>query len=279
MSLHNYTKTRAKGKRRLSFYRLCWIILIKLMLVTGRSKQILAAVMLCLLSVFSYTTPVMAAQSNSTNYGVSEVNFGSGGELHACSTTYCAKQSAGELVVGNTASTNYQAQGGFNTNREEFLEVTVSGTPIELGNLSAGSTKFGSTTFSVKSYLASGYIVTVNGYAPRNKSSGYTLASMSSATTATTGTEQFGINLVSNTSPSVGSAPQQIPDSTFSFGTPATGYNTANNFKFVPGDTIAQSLKSSGTTTYTLSTIENISTSTPAGAYRTNLLINVVPSF
>ncbi len=98
-------------------------------------KQIVAALLLSFLTAVSYTPTVLAAVANSTNYGVSEVQFGSGGELRACSTTYCSKQSAGELTVGNTKSTNYQAQGGFNTNREPLLEVNVSGSIVNLGLL------------------------------------------------------------------------------------------------------------------------------------------------
>lgn len=58
-----------------------------------------------------------AAQSNSTHYSVDEVYFGTGGELNACSTNYCSKQSAGETGVGATSSTNYKSQAGFNTDR------------------------------------------------------------------------------------------------------------------------------------------------------------------
>lgn len=246
-----------------------------------RGKQILAGVLLCLLSVFGFTAPVTAGpqQSSSTNYGVSEVNFGSGGELHACSTTYCSKQSAGELTVGNTASTNYQAQAGFNTDRQPLLEVAVTGGAVDLGTLSTTAVKFGSAGFSVRTYLASGYVVLITGQSPLVKNGGYSIPGLSSPTSSSQGTEQFGINLVANTSPSVGVNPVQYPDSTFSFGSAANGYNTANQFKFVSGDTIASSSKSSGETDYTMSFIENISTRTAAGAYAAHLDVIAVPTF
>lgn len=244
-----------------------------------RVKQILAAVSLCLLGTLSYTPTVYAAQATSPNYGVSEVNFGSGGVLRACSTAYCARQSAGELAVGETSSTSYTAHGGFNTNREELLEVSVDTTPIALGVLSTTATGAGSTTFSVRAYLASGYVVTISGNTPSNASGGHQLAAMASAAASQVGTEQFGINLVANTVPAVGANPVQLPDNTFAFGIAAAGYNTANNFKYASHDTIARSLSSSGTTNYTMSVIENISTGTPAGQYRGNMVIGVVPSF
>jgi hypothetical protein len=270
------TFKRKRSEQWLYFNRLCCKIYINMF----RVKQILAALLLCVLSVLGNTPTVHAAQANSTNYGVSEVNFGSGGELHACSTTYCAKQSAGELVVGNTSSTNYQAQGGFNTNREELLEVSVSGTAIALGGLDPTAVKYGTSSFSVRTYLASGYAVIIDGSSPRTiAGAGHVLAPMSSADISRPGTEQFGINLVANTTPGVGSNPQQIPDSTFSFGAAASGYNTANNFKYVAGNTIASSSKSSGLTTYTMSVIENISTNTPPGIYNGSLVVIATPTF
>ncbi|MDB5182129.1 MAG: exported protein of unknown function [Candidatus Saccharibacteria bacterium] len=234
--------------------------------------------MLCLLSVLSYTPAVHAAQSNSSNYGVSEVNFGSGGSLQSCSGSYCSKQSAGELTVGSSSSANYTARSGFNTDREEFLEVSVTGTTINFGVLESFATKFGSSTFSIRAFPAHGYNVIVDGFAPRS-TSGNSIAAMSSATTSQIGVEQFGINLRQNTTPAVGADPVLFPDSTFAFGAAATGYNSPNNYKFVAGDTIASSPKGTGRTNYTLSIIANISTNTPSGSYSGRLGIIAVPTF
>lgn len=245
-----------------------------------RGKQILAAVLLCLMSVLAYTPNVQAQQAKSSNYSVDEVNFGSGGELNSCSSQYCAKQSAGELVVGNTKSNSYQAQGGFNTNRDPLLEVSVTGGAFNLGTLTTSAPGYGSTTFSVRTYPAYGYNVYITGTPLTNNSGGHVLTPMSTADTSKPGlAEQFGLNLRANTTPAVGADPQQIPDSTFSFGAAATGYNTANNFKFADGDLIASSPKSSGTTNYTMSFIANITKDTPGGMYAGHLYVLVVPTF
>lgn len=401
-----------------------------------RVKQIVAALSLCLLSVFGYTPTVQAAQSNSTNYGVSEVNFGSGGSLRSCSTAYCSKQSAGELAVGNTAdaapqilnntptadayilstngttnfgsanplrassvtnrsllkfdtssipanatitsvrlqiystnslggayrvhealdswteagvtwnnqptwnstvlassgiattntslsitlpassvvragNTNYgldystsgvvglfssredgtnpprlivdyeganQARGGFNTDREPVLEMTMAGASISLGVLDAVSTKSGSATFSVRTFPASGYVVIVDGVVPRN-TTGHTLSALSTSALSQTGVEQFGVNLRDNSTPNVGADAVKMPDSTFAYGAAATGYDAPNNYKYVNGQTIAQSAKGAGQTDYTLSVIVNISANTPAGAYAGLLSLIAVPTF
>lgn len=242
-----------------------------------RIKQILAGMSLFALAVIACPTIALAAQSSSSHYSVDEVNFSSGGQLNACSANYCSKQSAGELVVGNTSSTNYQAHGGFNTNREELLEVSVNGGPIDLGVLDPSTTHAGSTTFSVRNYEASGYSVIISGASLHTAT--HTLAALTSPTAAQAGTEQFGINLRKNTSPNVGADVQQLPDSTFSFGQPMANYNTADKFQYVDGDTIASSAKSSGETVYTMSVIANVNTGTPAGVYTGLLSVIVTPTF
>ncbi len=209
----------------------------------------------------------MAAQSSSNNFQVNEVFFGSGGELNACSTTYCSKQSAGELAVGNTASTNYQAQAGFNTDRTPYIEFTVSNTDVNLGTLNANSTKTATATFTVKAYLAHGYSVVNASDPPSNNS--YTMQTLAVPTASAVGTEQFGINLVANTIPSIPTSadPTYSPDNTFSFGQVSPDYSTTNLFKYAKDDTVAFSTASTSYTTYTVSYLFNVSSVTPGGTY------------
>ncbi len=216
-----------------------------------------------------------AQQSSSAHYQVNEVFFGNGGDLQDCSTNYCAKTTTGETAVGNSKSTNYQTQAGFNTNREPYLQLIVAGGTSDLGYLSATSAKTTTATFSVKTYLAGGYIVKLNGDAPTSSVAPHPqLHTLSTPTASSVGTEQFGVNLAANTSPtSFGAAPVQVPDSTFSFGAATSGYNTANLFKYVKGDTIAQSTRSSGETDYTISYLFNISNTTVAGLYSFNQVL------
>ncbi len=126
-------------------------------------------------------------------------------------------------------------------------------------------------TFSVKTYLASGYIVQIASDPPDNGGT-HQLNTMSGPSLSSPGTEQFGINLVANTtacgSPqNIGADPVQVPDSTFSYGTAASGYDQCGKFKYNKGDVIAQSTKSSGETDYTISFLYNISTGTTDGIY------------
>ena len=223
----------------------------------------------------------VAAQSSSTNYKVNEYFFGSGGELEACSGSYCSKQAAGEMTVGATESANYLAQGGFNTADEPYLEVSVNGN-VDFGTLSQTSTKTGTATIQVRTYLASGYVMRLTG-APLQYTTGgntYVIASPATPTASTIGTEQFGINLRSNTNPATfGADPVQKPDTSFSFGQPYADYNTPNFYMYQDKAPVAFSDRSSGQTEYTVSMIANISDTTVAGRYTGRVSVVVTSTF
>lgn len=222
--------------------------------------------------VFVIAPSVFAAESSSSNYSIDRVFFGAGGELEACSGSYCAKQTAGEIAAGHVAGSAFRANAGFNVEREPYLAFSVAGNTTDLGYLSEFGTATTTATFAVKTYLASGYVVTLASDPPTNTgTSGHILAAPSTPAGPAIGTEQFGINLVHNDSPAsldlVSSGPVQVPDNTFSFGQVAAGYNTTNQYKYVKGDTIAYSDRSTGETDFTISFIYNISNLTPNGEY------------
>lgn len=212
-------------------------------------------------------TPVSAINSNS--YQIDEDFVGGGGSIDSSSSNYRSQDSIGATAVGDGATTSgTKTQSGATTTNDPTLEFSVSTSSISLGNLMTSQAATATATFSVRNYTSYGYIVQVLGTPPKITS--HTLSAPSSPAAAAAGTEQFGINLAANTSPvALGAAPQQVPDSSYSFGASATGYNTANQYKYVSGDTIASAPKSSGQTTYTISYIANISTDTPQGQYST----------
>lgn len=222
--------------------------------------------------------PVLA-QSSSTNYMIEESTIGPGGLIDANSNNYNLRASLGDTGVGNTASTNFQLYGGYTTTDQEYLEVSVTGMSEDLGVLTASAAATTTGTFSVRSYLAQGYTVTTISEPPTSES-GEQINPLSSPTASSAGTEQFGINLVANTSPTTfGANPDQQPDNTFSFGYAATGYATTNQYKYAQGDVIARSDSSSGQTDYTISYVYNVSQSTPAGKYDFNHVLVVTSTF
>ena len=224
-------------------------------------------------------------QSCSTTYGVGEYYFGSGGSLDTtCSTTYCAAQTLGETGAGLTSSTNYAAQAGFEVNREPSLQFLVNVMSVNLGVLSSTATATATATFSVESYLASGYVVET--ISPPPSDGVHTLAVPATPTASAVGTEQFGINLVNNlttcTPPApanFGANPVQVPSSSYSYGAAAANYATCGKFMYNSGDTIASSSQSSGETDYTISYIANISSITPAGLYTMSQVLVAVPTY
>jgi len=208
-----------------------------------------------------------------TVYGVSSPNFiidedfiGGGGVNDSSSPGYSARDSIGAPVVGESKGTNSKTQSGATTTSDPMLEFSVNTSSVALGSLLTSLTRTGTANFSVRNYTSSGYVVQVIGSTPAMGAR--TLANMSTATASAQGTEQFGINLVANTSPTaLGSNPVQIPDSSFSLGQAASGYATANNYRYNSGDVIARADESSGQTNYTISYIANISNNTPGGSY------------
>lgn len=243
-----------------------------------KSKLLKFVALLCLLIVAGSGGVALAAQSQSSHYQVNEVYFGSGGALNLCSSNYCAKESAGALGVGRTASPSYQAHAGFNTDRQPFIQFIVSSSNIDIGTLTPGTTKTATATFSVKTYLASGYSVTTQATPPANN--GYVMQALATPTASSAGQEQFGINLVANTSPTAfGSGPVQVPSSSFGFGQVASGYDQTNKYKYADGDVIAYSSKSSGETDYTISYIFNVSNVTPGGTYVMNDVLVATSTF
>ena len=230
----------------------------------------------------------------SADYGIGRYSIDSGGNLDTtCSASYCAAQTLGDTGIGNTSSASYQAQAGFNVNREPSLELYVSSSNVPLGVQSTASTSYGTASFSVESYLSSGYVVQT--VSPGLQYGTYTISNMTPPAASAVGTEQFGMNLVSNSTSctpaapaNFGANPVQVPSSSYSYGqaagaayNPGDGdyYNVCGDFAYQNGDTIAYSTSSSGETNYTISYIFNIKTLTPAGQYTMNQQLVAEPTF
>jgi hypothetical protein len=254
------------------------------------SKKILMAILTGCLLLFVWSNPVQAAcvsgaQTCSNDYQVNEAFFGAGGALNDCSTHYCSKQAAGETAVGNTKSPSFQSQAGFNTDRQPFIQFTVNNTSIDVGTLTASNTSTATASFTIEAYLSHGY--TVENVSPPPTNGSYQLTAITgSPAPSAAGTEQFGMNLVANTSPSSlsGSSanPSYIPDSTFSFGQVAAKYATPNQYMYAysgPDAEVAYSNSSSSYTTYTISYIFNVSHVTPGGTYNFNHVLVATASY
>jgi hypothetical protein len=207
--------------------------------------------------------------------------MGPGGTNDASSTNFSGRASVGDTALpannqGLATGTDEQSTGGNTSSDIPELEVTLSAVSIDMGVFSSSAASTGTATFSVRSYLSSGYVVLTYGNPP-TASGGAQIDPMTSGGTSTPGTEQFGINLVDNSNPDVGA---NVTQGEFGVGYAANNYNTANNFRYNVGDVIARSNTSSGVTNYTISYLINVHpVTTPAGKYVFTQSIVVTPTF
>lgn len=225
--------------------------------------------------LLTITTPAAFATSKSTNYQIDENAVGTGGYIDASSTNYSATSATDDLAAGYAASSSYQIQTGTKTTNDPTLSFAITNGSPSFGSFSAAAAATATTGFSVSNYSSYGYIVQLIGTAPTNGA--HTITPLATTDISRPGVEQFGVNLVANTSPSsFGSNPD---NGSFGFGSATANYNTSNQFRFVSGDTIAQSLKSSGVTNYTMSYIVNVSSLTQGGQYSSDQTLLVTGTY
>jgi hypothetical protein len=222
------------------------------------------------------------AQYTSTQYKFNESAILSGGEVDQTSGSYKSRAGVGETGIGNQTGTLFQANSGFETTDEEYLDVNLTGGLFDLGLMTSTTTKTFTTNFEVRAYISHGYSARVVGPAPQLVSStptGRSLSPMSTRGPSVQGTEQYGLNLRANTIPAIGSPIQQIPDATFSFGYATSDYDVVDQYKYVDGDVIARSDKSSGYTKYFMSFIANVAENTSGGEYSTAHTVVVTANY
>jgi hypothetical protein len=209
-------------------------------------------------------SPVFADPLKSSNFQFQESSLGGTGMFNSQSANYQTAGAAGGILgVGNSASSGFQINPGNITTNDPSLAFAITNASVNFTDFSPALASTATSTFEVTDYTSYGYLVQVIGTPPTKGS--HTIAPMSTTATSQAGTEQFGMNLVANTSPiSFGANPDH---GQFGFGSASTNYGTANNFRFVNGETIASAPKSSGQTIYTISYLVNVNSLTPGGNY------------
>lgn len=244
-----------------------------------RKRKLWKGSTFALLAVFAIvgggTGTVFATTSSSSSYQITESQFNAGSNAQSCSTQYCAQVTIGDPTDSKTTSSS-----SFTETKDDttpVIELIIDPGESDLGTLTSEHTASKTTIIRIRTYLSGGYILQIMGDPP--KFQGHTLAAMTDADISRPGREQFGINLAANTTPSVGAEPVQVPDNGTIFGVANDDYKTANFFKYVSGEVVAHSLTDSGRTDYTMSTIINISTSTPAGHYSGDFAAIVMPAY
>ena len=150
--------------------------------------------------------------------------------------------------------------------------ATIAGNTVSLGNGSPTTTSNGTSVMAISTNAPTGYSVTING---STLTSGVdTITALAAQTASTVGNSQFGINLKANTTPSVGSNVSGTGS-----GTDTANYGTADQFRFVTGDSVASALIPTNSNTFTVSYIGNIAGITAPGIYATSLTFVATANF
>ncbi|MEO5628094.1 MAG: hypothetical protein ABIQ89_04390 [Candidatus Saccharimonadales bacterium] len=210
--------------------------------------------------------------------GTSTVVFGNVTNPSAANSTFYARMTSFSddawTTAVDTGTTAASTAGQITVTAavDENLSFTLAAATVALGTLTSGTTGSGTSTMSASTNAANGYAITVAG--GTLTSGANTIAALAANTASTQGTAQFGINLMANTTPSVGTAVSGAGT-----GAPATNYNTANSFRFGTGETVASAAAASNSNTYTVSYIANIPGNQAAGAYSTALTYIATATF
>lgn len=218
--------------------------------------------------------------SNTGAPGAATVNFNSVRNPSATNstffmriTTYSDSAWANELDTGVVA-TSTAGQITVTASVDETLTFTLAAATVALGTLTTSSTGAGTSSMTVGTNGLTGYSVRYDGTTLTAGSS--TITAMSTLATSAQNSKQFGINLVANATPAIGSNKTGTGS-----GAPTVGaYDTADQFKFNPaGEIVASATVPTNTNTFTTSYIANIDAATAAGAYSTVLTYTATANF
>lgn len=243
-----------------------------------QTRRLWSFVGLALVAALFVAVPLVSerafAQSSSNNYQMVESQFGSSSSNETCSSQYCASVSIGNDSQTSPVSTPEFGQVNYS---EPMLEMIVIPGESNLGELTTETTGAKVMQVKIRNYQTGGYRLQILGNAPTYGNR--TLNTLTTPTDSNPGTEQFGINVVANTTPAVGANPTVQPGGGDATGLVIDNYKIQNKFMYVSGQTIAETAINSGGADYTISMIVNISNQTPAGKYSSDFSAVVMPYF
>jgi hypothetical protein len=134
-----------------------------------------------------------------------------------------------------------------------------------MGQLDSESTLVARSQMAVGTNASSGFAITAVGIPLAAGTS--VIDSPATPTASKPGSNQFGINLVANNAPAVGSD----PEGPFANALPMPDYSVQNRYKYVPGDVVAFSPNVSLMKKFTVSYIVNSREDLRAGVYTTTI--------
>ena len=135
----------------------------------------------------------------------------------------------------------------------------------DMGELTSTNTVTAQSQMAVGTNASGGFAITANGDPPSAGTA--SIDEMDTPGPSRPGTNQFGINLVANTSPAIG----VDPEGPFANAIPSPDYGTADVYKYKSGDLVAYSPNVSLMRKFTVSYILNASPSLKPGVYSTTI--------
>ena len=164
-----------------------------------------------------------------------------------------------------------------NATVDEALTFTLATSTVNLAPspISTGAASFGTSTLVASTNATSGYSITYSSPNALKPAGGTALPSYSSSASSP-GTAGFGINLVDNTAPNVGT------NASGGSGAAFAPYATVDSYSFVGGSVATQIATASvptNATTFVVSYVANIAALTAAGAYTTTFTYVATPNF
>jgi hypothetical protein len=233
-----------------------------------------------LVALVLFASPAFATEVlQSPSYRFNESSIGTGGLMEGSSSNFKIQSSTGDIAIGSSASSNFRVDAGTQTSPDPTLTFKMDSTTANFGNFSAATASTSTAQFSVINYTSYGYVVQLVGAPPKFGSND--INAMNVSAVSQPGVEQFGVNLVANTSPtSFGANPDNgTPPNNYGFGVVAPNYAIPNQYRYVSGETVASAPKSSGKTIYTMSYLINVSNLTPAGQYKSDQTLVVTGTY
>ncbi len=253
---------------------------------------------------FSASTSTLASSSNLGSAGSWTVNTSTAGELRMLNASNAGAPTAGitanfasvtnpsatnstffirittfsdaawtTSIDTGTVATSTAGQITVTAAVDETLTFTLAAATVALGTLSTSATGTGTSSMTLATNASTGYSVSYSGATLTSGSN--PLTAMTTAGASVMNSKQFGINLMSNTTPAIGSNVTGTGS-----GTASTGYSTTNQFKFNPaGDVVASAAAPTNSNVFTTSYIANIDGATAAGAYQTVLTYTATANF
>jgi hypothetical protein len=148
---------------------------------------------------------------------------------------------------------------------EDDCTSTNENNYMNMGQLDPNSTLVAQSQMAVGTNASGGFAITANG-TPMSAGTNI-IDGLTTPTESLQGNNQFGINLVANSAPAIGSDPV----GTWANAIAAPDYSTPNQYKYVSGDVVAYSSNVSLMKKFTVSYVVNSSENLRPGVYSTTI--------